>query len=199
MKNKKILTCVMAVMVMLMPIWRDASAVTVVRQDGVGATASKVITPGPLLDDFRYAAPSNVWNCPTGTFSSASSPMPADAFCTASYTNDPAITYGGTGNSLQLAYNVTRSASYAGYYSKMDTGNLTSPTAYTVISFQVKGAAGGEFFKIQLKNTSTTSYSDTINNTNYYILTALGNIPCFLSLYLCHSPLNSRYQIRIIR
>ena len=147
---------------------RYAAATTIVAQDGVGATASKAVTPGPILDDFSSAAPVNTWSCQTGTFVSQAGTPPVDnATCAASYTSNPSIAY--SGYSLALTYNVTSSGSYAGYFSNMGSQSLTSPTAYTAVSFWVKGAAGGEFFKIQLKNTSTTAYID--NNapaTAYY-------------------------------
>lgn len=137
------------------------------RSASVAASGTKPLVVGPILDDFRYAAPINVWNAPAGVFSrSTVIPTPANEKCAASYTNNPAITYGGTGNSLKLDYDVSRPfdpalpesatnySTYAGYYSSMGGGSLTSPTAYTALSFYVKGAVGGEFFKIQLKNTS---------------------------------------------
>ena len=123
-------------------------------------------TPGPLLDDFRYAAPVNLWNVVTSTFSSSSLvPMPADAICTASYIND-SNAY--SGYSLKLDYNVSALNSYAGYSSQMGGGSLVTPTAYTAVSFWVKGAAGGEFFKVELRNKGTTLYYDSNNNANYY-------------------------------
>ncbi|MFA5500033.1 MAG: hypothetical protein WC404_03020, partial [Candidatus Omnitrophota bacterium] len=46
----------------------------------VSAAGTKAIVPGALLDDFRYAAPVNVWNALTGTFSSSAAyPPPSDA------------------------------------------------------------------------------------------------------------------------
>ncbi|MDP3790171.1 MAG: hypothetical protein Q8R48_07210 [Candidatus Omnitrophota bacterium] len=110
-------------------------------------------TPGPLLDDFNAGVVINAWNCTTDTFAKTGT----TATCTASYTD---IAYGGTGRSLDLNYNVNETDSYAGYVSQLSSplgnGNLTSPTEYTALSFYVRGAAvsGGEFFKIQLNNTS---------------------------------------------
>ncbi len=118
----------------------------------VSAAGTKAIVPGDLLDDFRYAAPVNVWNARTGTFSSSATfPPPSNAICTATYESNPAITFGGSGYSLKLNYNVSAANSFSGYYSYLGSASVLD---YKVLSFWVKGAAGGEFFKIQLKNTS---------------------------------------------
>ena len=147
------------------------------RTVSVVGTAKKPVTYGPLLDDFRFATPLNLWSVSTSTFSSSSMvPPPANAICTASYTDDPAITYGGSGYSLKLVYNVSDPGSYAGYSSQLGGANLTSlgtpPITCTAISFYVKGASttNPEFFKIQLKNKSTnlTPYGAT----QYYRNTA---------------------------
>ena len=131
----------------------------------VVSTAVKPVTPGPLLDDFRYAAPVNLWSVSTNTFSSSSLvPPPANAICTASYIND-SNAY--SGYSLKLNYDVSASGSSAGYYSQLAAQPLIG---YTAISFYVKGAIGGEFFKIQLKNNSNTLYSS--GGTSYHLNTA---------------------------
>ena len=115
----------------------------------VSGTAVKSVTPGPLLDDFRYALPMNVWSCQTGTFvSQIGDPPVANAACAVSYTNDPLITHGGTGNSLRLEYNVNAAGSYAGYVSKL---GLSSLADYKSVSFWVRGTKGKELFKAELK------------------------------------------------
>jgi len=123
--------------------------------------------PKALLDDFGSGTKVNAWNCNTDTFKSDTT-----SSCTASYNDDPAIAYGGTGHSLQLNYNVNTPNSYAGYYSLLGGGSLTAPTAYTAVSFYVRGAVGGEFFKVQLKNRSTSSYWDAGKSTYYFRNTA---------------------------
>lgn len=138
------------------------------RTVSVVGTATKPLTPDLLLDDFRYAAPVNLWSVSTGTFSSSSLvPPPANAICVATYISD-SNAY--SGYSLKLNYDVTAAASYAGYFSQMGGGSLTSlgtsSVTCTAISFYVKGAVGGEFFKVQLKNASTTLYTDP--STTYY-------------------------------
>lgn len=163
--NRRLLISVLAVFILV------AGSISIVRAYTVLDTAAAIraegqipFTHGALLDDFRYAAPVNVWNATTDTFSSSAlTPPPSNAICTASYTTEA---YGGSGYSLKLDYNVTAAGSYAGYSSQLGGGSLTSPTAYTAISFYVKGAVGGEFFKVQLKNASTTLYTDP--STTYY-------------------------------
>lgn len=130
----------------------------------IRAEAQVPFTPQALLDDFRYAAPVNIWGTLTGTFSSSPAiPPPANAICAASYTNVPAIAYGGAGYSLKLDYNVSAVNSYAGYYSLLGSASLTG---YNAVSFYVRGAAGGEFFKVSLKNVSGAQYLD--GSVHYY-------------------------------
>lgn len=132
-------------------------------------------TPQALLDNFDTGSKLNMWNCATGTFSKKNS----TATCTATYTNST-IAYGGVGKSLQLNYNVNEQNSYAGYSSNIaslsliSTGAGYSLTGYTAVSFYVKGAAGGEFFKVQLKNAGATEYdySEGTYTTKYYRNTA---------------------------
>jgi len=123
-------------------------------------------TPGPLLDDFTDGVGINAWGSLTGTFSKFD-PAPSNSICVASYENNPAIAFGGTGHSLKLDYNVTYDKlgekGFAGYYSKLDGGSVNS---YTALSFQVKGASGGEYFKIELK---TNSLDTNRNKAAVYI------------------------------
>ncbi len=165
MRKRKLVALILVIFAMFFLISRGASEVVVVAQDGVSANATKLFTPGALLDDFNAGSTTNAWNCVTGTFAKEGS----TASCNVSY--DSSVAYGGTGRSLKLVYNVDALNSYAGYSSQMGSGNLTSlgtpPVICTAVSFYVKGAVGGEFFKIQLKNTSTASYWDANNATNY--------------------------------
>lgn len=152
------------VILVIIPMFggETAEAATAIIDDTVVVDATGVVplTPGPLLDDFRYAAGINVWRDVTGTFSKYATPPP-DAICTISYTDDtPPF-----GHSLQLDYDVTRPESFSGYFSKLGGASLG---AYTTISFWVKGASGGEYFKIELKNNSTTKYWDSTEGTHYY-------------------------------
>ena len=150
---------------------RCAAAVTVVVKDGVSATATKPLTPGPLLDDFENAVPCNSWNTNTGTF--ASTPETGATFttgtCNASFAGNAAV---GT-KCLELDYSIPRVAgtpakeSFSGYFSNLGSAPLTSGAAQsTALTFWVKGAAGGEYFAIQLKNDSKTKYTDPLST--YY-------------------------------
>lgn len=168
----------------------SAMAATVDRTVSVVGQAAKPVTPGPILDDFRYAAPVNVWSCSAGTFSKSSIvPPPSNESCTASYTGDPAITHGGSGYSMKLDYDVSQTASsldgkptFAGYYSRLGSASLAG---YTAVSFYVKGAIGGEFFKIEISNNSSASYLytnpyDPSDQTHYY----RNRAPVYITDYL---------------
>ena len=132
---------------------------------GISSQGTIPIISGPLLDDFNKAVGINTWGDVTGSYSSESGTPPADAICTPSYTDNPAERYGVTGYSLKLAYNVSKSGSYAGYWSRLGSQSIGT---YGAISFWVKGDANGRFFKVELKNTSTTSYWDATEGTHYY-------------------------------
>ncbi|MFH1593654.1 MAG: carbohydrate binding domain-containing protein [Candidatus Omnitrophota bacterium] len=132
---------------------------------GIDGSGTLPLTPSNVLDNFNRAAENlNVWSDMTTTFSSQYPPT-ADAKCVASAETDPAIVYGGAGTSLKLDYNVDLTNSYAGYVSMMGGGSIEP---YKTLIFRVKGASGGEYFKIEIKNTSTKEYSSTKENTHYY-------------------------------
>lgn len=106
-------------------------------------TVVETIIYGPVLDDFNDGGKLNNWGYDSGAFNStgascidsrdATSPQEG-SFC------------------LKLDYDVSFSKSYAGYWSLLEGKDLSG---YTSISFWVKGTAGGEYFKIELKNNST--------------------------------------------
>ncbi len=149
---KKISQIIVALVIVSVMVLMANYSIAADRLASVSAAGTKAIVPGALLDDFRYAAPINVWNAPTGTFSSSAVfPPPSDANCIASYESNTNITFGGSGYSLKLNYNVSAANSFSGYYSYLGSASVST---YKALSFWVKGAAGGEFFKIQLKNTS---------------------------------------------
>lgn len=130
-------------------------------------------TPQALLDNFNAANGLNAWNCITGTFSKSTViPTPSNEKCTASYVNTTGVAY--EGYSLKLDYDVSQTSSfdgkptYAGYYSIMKgPAGGGSLTGYTAVSFYVKGSAGNEFFKVQLKNSSVTGYWSAEKSTHY--------------------------------
>lgn len=108
------------------------------------------LTPGRLLDDFSGLEGVNLWRDLAVTFSSDDTPpISPGASCISSLTSDTNITFGRSGSSLKLDYNVTDTDSYAGYYSLLGGQDLS---AYKYLSFWVKGSTGGEFFKIEMKN-----------------------------------------------
>lgn len=117
----------------------------VVDTDGVEANSTVVetILLGPVLDDFNDGGKLNNWGYNTGSFAST-----GVASCVES--RDPTSPQEGP-FCLKLDYDVSASASYAGYWSLLGGENLSG---YTSISFWVKGTAGGEFFKVELKNNS---------------------------------------------
>lgn len=130
------------------------------------------LTQGAVLDDFATGSSLNKWNGTTGTYASTNAQGNPTATCTA--------TWNSAGQMIQVDYNVNQSGSYCGYYSQMGGGNLTTPTTYSAISFYVKGKAGGEFFKVELKNAGTTKYWDATESTDYYRNTASVYISDFL-------------------
>lgn len=173
--NSRLFISVLAVFILV------AGSISIVNAYTVLDTAAAIraegqipFTPQALLDNFNAGVVTNAWNCATEAFSKSGT----TASCTVSYPNNPAIVYGGTGRSLQLDYNVADTNSYAGYFSQLGGGSLTSPVAYTAISFYVRGAVGGEFFKIQLKNSSATLYP--LGATSYYRNTAAVYITDYL-------------------
>ncbi len=143
MSAKKVLILIMGMIIISQTA---AMPYSELRSASVISQGTKSIVVGALLDDFRYAAPVNVWNGTTGTFS-IDSPATPTSICTASYTT--VAPYGGSGYSLKLDYNVSKVNSYAGYVSNLGVSNIST---YKTISFWVKGSASGLFFKIEMKN-----------------------------------------------
>ena len=127
--------------------------------DPVAITGQATIpfTPGAVLDNFNADSPLNAWNCSTGTFGSILTTKTNPGYCTKSW--DAA------GQALKLTYDITQTNSYSGYFTQLGGGSLAG---YTAVSFYVKGSAGREFFKVELKNTGTTKYWDANDATHYY-------------------------------
>ncbi len=67
---------------------------------------------------------------------------------------NPDNVYGRVGYSLKLTYNVSPIDSFSGYWSKLEGADLSE---YKYISFWIKGAAGGEYLKVEFKNNSADS------------------------------------------
>ncbi len=111
----------------------------------VNSVVQEPITPGPVLDDFNDGGNLNNWGYNTGAFASSGASC-TDSRVTTSPQEGPFC--------LKLDYNVSTSASYAGYWSLLGGKDLSG---YTSISFWVKGTAGKELFKVELKNNSSSA------------------------------------------
>jgi hypothetical protein len=114
-------------------------AYTVDRTVTVSTSATKLVTPSAVLDNFDNAASINAWGCPAGIFGT-------NATCALSYVSGSSAY---SGKSLKLTYDVSTTNSYAGYYSILGSSNFLKD--YKSVSFWVKGAKGGELFKVELK------------------------------------------------
>lgn len=119
----------------------------VVDTDGVevNSIVEETILLGPVLDDFNDGGKLNNWGYDTGSFDSTGVASCVDSRDATSPQEGPFC--------LKLDYDVFPSESYAGYWSKLGVEDLSG---YTSISFWVKGTVGREFFKVELKNNSTT-------------------------------------------
>jgi len=132
--------------VLLLPLSRNLfGGVDQTKGVNVNSTVKEPISFGPVLDDFNDGGRLNNWGYDTGSFS--------DGVASCADSRDATSPQEGL-FCLKLNYNVIASASYAGYYSKLEGENLSG---YTSISFWVKGTIGGEFFKVELKNNSADS------------------------------------------
>ncbi len=133
-----IVTTVIAARVCLAAVVDETASIT--------ATASKeedIDPTSPILDDFNDGGITNHWGGETGTFDNG-----GNGSCGMS--NDSGSPSEGD-FCLKLDYDVSTAEGFSGYFSKLQSKNLSS---YTSISFYVKGASGEEFFKIELKNNS---------------------------------------------
>ncbi|MDD5354507.1 MAG: carbohydrate binding domain-containing protein [bacterium] len=93
-----------------------------------------------VMDNFNESSKRNTQGGFTGTFGGTG------GFCLESYQKGSSAGAGEDGgNVLKLVYNVNNG--YAGYYSKLNSIDLTK---YHRLTFNVKGAKGGEVFEIEL-------------------------------------------------
>jgi len=113
-----------------------------------GVTVDSVVPKppvGPVLDDFNDGNSLNNWGYNSGSVASAG------ATCTDSrVTTSPQEGL----YCLKLVYNVSTEYSYSGYWTLLGGESLS---AYSSISFWVKGTAGGELVKIELKNDTNSA------------------------------------------
>jgi len=115
----------------------------------VNSVVQEPITPGPVLDDFNDGGKLNNWGYNTGSFDFQGGSC-IDSRVTTSPQEGPYC--------LKLDYDVSSKDSYSGYWTLLGGENLS---AYTSISFWVKGTVRGELFKVELKNNSAD------NNRNH--------------------------------
>ncbi|MBN1899218.1 MAG: hypothetical protein JW827_10595, partial [Spirochaetes bacterium] len=106
---------------------------------------SRLDTKTLLMDNFNTGEKKNKFGGGTGGFAGGG------ALCKDRFIYDPTILFGKRGYSLKLKYDVTAVNSYCGYYSKLNFIDLSD---YNYLSFWVRGDVGGEFFKIEIKNSS---------------------------------------------
>ncbi len=93
-----------------------------------------------VMDNFNEASKRSTIGGFTGTFGGTG------GFCLESYQKGSSAGSGeDNGSVLKLVYNVNNG--YAGYYSKLNSIDLTK---YHKVTFNVKGAKGGEVFEIEL-------------------------------------------------
>jgi hypothetical protein len=111
----------------------------------VNSVVQEPITPGPVLDDFNDGGKLNNWGYNTGSFDFQGGSC-IDSRVTTSPQEGPYC--------LKLDYDVSSKDSYSGYWTLLGGENLS---AYTSISFWVKGTAGRELFKVELKNNSSSA------------------------------------------
>lgn len=108
-----------------------------------GVTVDSVVPKppvGPVLDDFNDGGSLNNWGYNSGSFASAG------ASCT-----DSRVTTSPQEGAycLKLVYDVSTKDSYSGYWTLLGGESLS---AYSSISFWVKGTTGTELVKVEIKN-----------------------------------------------
>ena len=123
----------------------------------VNATATKpedIDTSSPIFDNFEDNGVTNRWDGATGPWQSE--------FATCAVSNSTSSPNAGI-FSLKTDYNVDAGGSYSGYYSHMSSGVVPAKdiSGYKHLSFYVRGAAGSEFFKIEMKNNSGDSNTNS--------------------------------------
>lgn len=162
--TKRIEALILTVSVVCMLTCQPVAAVTVTKQDGVSATASKLLTPGPLLDDFSKGTSVNLW----GGATSVCAKSGTTASIAPSYLKGVAVPTTGsitpTGTCLQLTYDVSATDSWAAYVTFLGNASISS---YNYLSFWVKGSTGNELLKIELHHANYDSSQAEGYNNNY--------------------------------
>ena len=117
-------------------------------------------TPQALLDNFDKGTGINLWNATTATVAKSGS----GATIAASFSADPALTFGANDRSLQLDYNVNPADSWAAYVTSLGNGSISG---YNYVSFWVKGSAGNELLKVEFHHANYDSGQTEGYNNNY--------------------------------
>ncbi|MDD5067065.1 MAG: gliding motility-associated C-terminal domain-containing protein [bacterium] len=115
-----------------------------------------------LLDDFNSSSGLNKFGGANNAWSGGGASNP-----TTGYYVNPSVIFGGTGCSMKISYNVTTLDSYCGFTFLLNGHNISQ---YNYLSFWVRGAIGGEFFKVELKNNSADPNREAGKSyiTDYY-------------------------------
>ncbi|MDD5131821.1 MAG: carbohydrate binding domain-containing protein [bacterium] len=132
------------------PVPKPVEPVVVVKPVEPVAPPKPVPLAKTVMDNFNESSKRNTLGGFTGTFGGTG------GFCLESYQKGSSAGAGEDGGSiLKLVYNVNNG--YAGYYSKLNGIDLTK---FRRLTFNVKGAKGGEVFEIELGDGSVASKID---------------------------------------
>lgn len=102
-----------------------------------------------LVDNFDDGTPPNELGAGYGAFGSNGGG--------ASILHTSTVTYGSSGCSLEITYNVNTSGSYSGLWMKFSNTGGINLSMYKYLSFYVRGLQGGELFKVELKDGTKTA------------------------------------------
>jgi len=158
-KISKILLVWLAITIATQGIQIESFAVVIDETVTVGAGATKpedIVPSSSILDNFNDGGVTNRWGGSTGAFTGNGG--------TCTILNDSSVPFEGD-FCLKLNYDVTAATSYSGYYTQLQSTNF-STRGYLGIRFYVKGAVGGEFFKIEIKNNGSNANT---NQASLYI------------------------------
>jgi len=109
---------------------------------GSGAKVEDMNAASAVIDNFNDNGLLNIWGGETGAFFDGRHTGDCVMSNSASAPQEGAY-------SLRLDFDVINTNGYSGYYSRLQSHDIR---AYTALSFYVKGAVNGEFFKVELKS-----------------------------------------------
>jgi hypothetical protein len=113
---------------------------------GGSFTPPETIGSLPLIDDFNDGGTLNTLGGATGTFLSAGG---------SGTMNVSTVSVGTNNNAVKIDYTINNTSTFGGYYTKLQSSSFTP---YGYLYLDVRGANGGEYFKIQLQ-TNTGTYT----------------------------------------